>query len=125
MQIGTAAHGPSMDLGYAPYDDLPKNLREEMQLLQHYESIVSAQVSRVVDVAAAEWLAAEKKVEASAAVIAREERWANDPATCIAAIGKRKAASTSNKRAADWASIVADSSEHAADLLPVPPREAS
>ena len=78
MQIGTAAYGPSMDPGYTPYDDLPKNLREEMQLLQHYESIVSAQVSRVVDVAAAEWLAAEKKVEASAAVIAHEERWARD-----------------------------------------------
>ena len=124
MQIGTAAYGLSMDPGYTPYDDLPKNLREEMQLLQHYESIVSAQVSRVVDVAAAEWLAVEEQAEASAAVIAREEGRARDRATCVAAIDKRKAASTSNERPADWASIVADGSEHAADLLPVPERPA-
>ena len=62
-------------------------------------------------------------------MIAREEGRARDRATCAAAIDNRKAASTTvrfenlepttNERPADWASIVADGSEHAADLLPV------
>ena len=37
---------------------------------------------------------------------------------------KRKTASITNERAADWASFVAEGSEHAADLLPVPERPA-
>ena len=124
MQIGTATYGPSMDPGYAPYEDLPKRLRKAMLRLRHYENLVSAQVSRVVDAAAAEWLAVEKRAEDSAAVIAREEGRARDRATCVAAIDKRKVASTPNERPADWASIVADGSEHAADLLPVSERPA-
>ena len=95
-----------------------------MQRLRHYENLVSAQVSRVVDVAAAEWLAVEKRAEDTAAVIAREEGRARDRATCVAAIDKRRAASTSNERPADWASVIADGSEHAADLLPVSERPA-
>ena len=83
-----------MDLGYAPYEDLPKRLRKAMLWLWHYENLVSAQVSRVVDAAAAEWLAVEKRAEDSAAVIAREEGRARDRATCVAAIDNRKAATT-------------------------------
>ena len=61
MQIGTATYGPSMDPGYAPYEDLPKRLRNAMLRLRHYENLVSAQVSRVVDAAAAECMAGGRK----------------------------------------------------------------
>ena len=89
-------------------------------MLLHLESRVNAQVEKVIDVAVAEWQAAEKRAVASAAEIAREEQRAKDRATCVASIRKRKTASRSNERAADWASIVAESAEHAADHLPLP-----
>ena len=109
-----------MDPEDTPSEDLPKKLREELQLLQHYDSIVSAQVSRVIEVAVETWGEAETRAEATAAATEREEQWARDRATCIASIGKRNSVSATNERAADWASIVADSAEHAADHLPVP-----
>ena len=67
-----------MDLGNAPYGDLPKRLRKVMLRLRHYENLVSTQVSRVVDAATAEWLAVEKQTEASAAMITCEEERARD-----------------------------------------------
>ena len=124
MQIGTAAYGPSMDPGYTPDDELPDRLRKEMRLLLHLESRVSAQVERVIDVAVKEWQAVEDRAVASAAKIAREEQLAKDRATCVASIRKRKTASRRNERAADWASIVAESAEHAADHVPLPERQA-
>ena len=113
-----------MDPPYTPYEDLPERLRKAMQKLQHYKNIVNSQVRRVVDVAVAEWQEADRRGSASAAKAAREEQWAEDRATCIASIRKRKTASITNERAADWASFVAEGSEHAADLLPVPERPA-
>ena len=55
-----------------PTEDPPKKLREELQLLQHYESIVSTQVSRVIEVALETWGEAEKRAEATAAATERE-----------------------------------------------------
>jgi hypothetical protein len=111
-----------MDPGYTPDDELPVRLRQEMGLLLHLESRVSKQVERVIDVAVKEWQAVEDRAVASAAIRAREEQLAEDRAACVASIRKRKTASRSNERAADWASIVTDRAEHAADYVPLPER---
>ena len=122
MQIGTAAYGPSMDPGYTPDDELPVRLRQEMGLLLHLESRVSKQVERVIDVAVKEWQVVGDRAEASAAKRAREEQLAEDRAACVASLRKRKPASRINERATDWASIVTDCAEHAADYVPLPER---
>ena len=110
-----------MDPSYIPCDGiLPDRLRDEMLLLRHYDNIVSTQVNRVIDAALPEWQVVDKKIEASAAAIEQEERRAKHRAECLASLRAREAASSSNERATDWASIVADSSEHAADLLLLP-----
>ena len=106
-----------MDPGYTPYDDLPGRLREAIQLLQHYKNTVSMQARRVVDVAVTEWLKADERVAASAAVISQEEQWAEDRGTCIAAIRKRKA-ERPNERAVDWETLVAGDTDHAGRLEP-------
>ena len=104
-----------MDPSYIPCDGiLPDRLRDEMLLLRHYDNIVSTQVNRVIDTALPEWQVVDKKIEASAAAIEQEERRAKHRAACLASLRAREAASSSNERATDWASIVADSSEHAA-----------
>ena len=71
-----------MDPGYTPDDGLPNRLRREMRRLLHLDSLVHAQVEKVVDVVVAEGQAAEKEAVASAAVLAREEGRVEDRDTC-------------------------------------------
>ena len=52
--------GPSMDPGYTPDDGMPNRLRKEMRRLLQLESLVHAQVEKVIDVVVAEGQAAEK-----------------------------------------------------------------
>ena len=80
-----------MDPGYTPDDGLPGRLRKEMRLLLHLDSIVHAQVEKVIDVAVTEWQAAEKGAVASAAEIAREEERAKDREACEASASEEAA----------------------------------
>ena len=80
-----------MDPGYTPDDGLPNRLRREMRRLLHLDSLVHAQVEKVVDVVVAEGQAAEKGAVASAAEIAREEERAKDREACKASASEEAA----------------------------------
>ena len=80
-----------MDPGYPPDNGLPDRLRNEMRLLLHLDSLVHAQVQKVIDIAVSVWQGVEKGAVASAAELAREEERAEDWKTSEASTSEEAA----------------------------------
>ena len=67
-----------MDPPYTPYEDLPDNLRKEMQKLQQYKDRVNGQARKVVDVVITKWQRADARAARSAAALRLVREQASD-----------------------------------------------